>query len=436
MLKVQSLHPALIRENKYPLWGIIAVMALNLMSPFVTSLLVYPAFLICVYRVIRYDEQVFATDYGVLIPVSLLFRTGGGMSLMVYLCLFAAVWYFIRGGIRADRSYVLLIVLLNYLILRMQFQITNFLLCFGQLFMLCVLLPKQDVDSAERIVKAFCISLLVTSVYALLFRNASQIVSLRGQESPAYWGSPFMRFQGLFEDPNYYMSLLTVGLALLIKLKNVGRVGNWFFAIAGVAFSLCGLLTYSKTFFLMLILLAAVYVVWQFWDRKFARGAALIFAGIAVVFVLLVADFSPFRVVLTRLLSATNLDELTTGRNEVFDAYLNAITENVGYALFGRGMAEQGLFKDPHNLYLELVYYIGVVGLIITGCFIGALVYLAKARNVGKQKQNLFAKYAVLLMVLAVHFALHGMYSLVTYANFFMALLAILLTKTEEEGAV
>lgn len=436
MLKVQSLHPALIRENKYPLWGIIAVMALNLMSPFVTSLLVYPAFLICVYRVIRYDEQVFATDYGVLIPVSLLFRTGTGMSLTVYLCLFAAVWYFIRGGIRADRSYVLLIVLLNYLILRMQFQLNNFLLCFGQLFMLCVLLPKQDGVSAERTIKAFCISLLVTSVYAFVFRNASQIVSMRGKESPAYWGSTSMRFQGLFEDPNYYMSLLTVGLAGLIKLKNVGRVKNWFFAITGVAFSLCGLLTYSKTFFLMLILLAAVYVVWQFWDRKFARGAALIFAGIAVVFVLLVADFSPFHVMLTRLTSATNMYELTTGRNEVYEVYLEAITENAGYALFGRGMAGEGLFKDPHNLYLELAYYIGTVGLILMGCFVGALVYVAKSKSAGKQKQNVFAKYTVLIMVLVVHFALHGMYSLVTYANFFMALLAILLTKTEEEGAV
>ena len=189
MSMVQSIRPASIREERYPLWGLIVVMALNFMAPFITSLLVYPAFLICVYRVIRYDERVFVTDYAALTTISMLFRTSGGMSLMVYLCLFAAVWYFVRSGIRADRSYVMLIILLNYLILRMQFEISNLLLCFGQLFMLCVLLPKQDEESAERTIKTFCISLLVSSAYALLLRNTSQIVAIRGSEVPAFWGS-------------------------------------------------------------------------------------------------------------------------------------------------------------------------------------------------------------------------------------------------------
>lgn len=432
MTMVQSLRPASIRENKYPLLGIIAVMALNLLSPFVTALLVYPAFLICIYRVIRYDERVFAVDYSVLIPVSLLFRTTGGMSLMVYLCLFAAIWYFVRGGIRAERSYVVLIVLLNYLILRMQFEVSNFLLCFGQLFMLCVLLPKQDADAAERTVKLFCISLFASSLYAFILRDTWQIAAIRGNEVPAFWGSNSMRFQGLFQDPNYYMSLLIVGLALLIKLKNANRVGNWFFWIMGLAMTVFGLLTYSKTFILMLPLLVAVYIVWQFWDRKFARGLGLTLAGIATIFILLLADFSPFTVVLTRLTNATNLDELTTGRSEVFEAYMSAITENAGSVMFGKGLAAKGLTKDPHNLYLEIVYYIGVTGLLLMTCFGGAVVHILKRMAYRAGKQNLFAKYAVLFMVLVLHFALHGMFSTNTYACFFMAFLSILLTKKEE----
>ncbi len=432
MSMVQSIRPAPIREERYPLWGLIVVMALNFMAPFITSLLVYPAFLICVYRVIRYDERVFVTDYAALTTISMLFRTSGGMSLMVYLCLFAAVWYFVRSGIRADRSYVMLIILLNYLILRMQFEISNLLLCFGQLFMLCVLLPKQDEESAERTIKTFCISLLVSSAYALLLRNTSQIVAIRGSEVPAFWGSTLMRFQGLFQDPNYYMSLLIVALALLMKLKNSNRIRSWHFWCMGVGFAAFGLLTYSKTFFLMLVLLVGVYVVWQFWDRKFARGVALTFTGAVAAAVLLLADFSPFAVILTRLTNATNLDELTTGRSEVFVAYMNVITENVGSALFGQGLAAQGLQKDPHNLYLEIVYYIGVIGLLLLVCFIGAMTHLMKRKARQTGKQNLFAKYAVLFTVLVLHFALHGMFSIITYACFSLAVLSILLTKKEE----
>ena len=64
-------------------------------------------------------------------------------------------------------------------------MISDFVLCFGQIFILYVLLPRQDAVSAERAAKAFCWSLLVTSVYALVFRNAPQLVALRGVEDIA-----------------------------------------------------------------------------------------------------------------------------------------------------------------------------------------------------------------------------------------------------------
>jgi O-antigen ligase len=116
----------------------------------------------------------------------------------------------------------------------------------------------------------------------------------------------------------------------------------------------------------------------------------------------------------------------------VFAAYMSEIMENVGTFLFGMGMGAGGLAKDPHNLYLEIAYYIGFVGLGLVIAYFGTLVRYFVKRSRRTENQNLLAKYAVLLMVLVLHLTLHGMFTLVTYAGFMLAFLSILLTKKKE----
>lgn len=415
----------------YPIAGMAVAMLLILVAPFVSSLLCYAAFLVCVYRVFRHDARVFAADYCVLMPAYFLFRVPGGVSLPVYLSLLAAVWYFLQGGIRGNSAYVLLILLLNYLIARMQLDIADFMLCFGQLALLCVLLPEQDAASAERTVKLFCASLLLTSLYALVFRQTWQLQAIRGTESVAIWGTSIMRFQGLFPDPNYYMTMLVTAMALLLKLKDCGRIRNLHFGLLELAMMIFGILTYSKTFFLCIVLLLGICLVWLFRNGRYVWGGLLtvltLFLGASV----LGAVDSPFAVVLARLTSASSLDELTTGRTEVFAAYWDAIVDTPWSFLFGRGFQAVGLSKDPHNLYLEIAYYLGAVGLMLILAFYIAMVQVAKNKVRHGQKQNMIAKYVVLLMVMVLYFTLHGMFVPASYMAFFLAFLSILIPKKQ-----
>ena len=436
MIRLKQLSiPDLHRDDssRYPIWGIVAIVALIFMSPFVRSLTSYLAFALCVYRVVRYDSRVFIADYCVLIPLSIIFRTSWGMALQVYLCLFAVIWYLIRGGVKANATFVLLVVLLNYLVARMQLEVTLFLLCVGPLSLMCVILPKQDSESAERAIKAYCCSLIAASVYALLLRHAPQIRAICGPEVPPFRGSPIRRFQGLLRDPNYYMHQLAIGLALLVKLKESRKINSAIFWTMGACLVFFGILTFSKTFFIVFILLGIIYVIWQFRNRKYLYGGFMSVVGaVAIALVLLFADVSPFSVVLTRLTNVSSLSELTTGRTDVFAAYMSEIMENVGTFLFGMGMGAGGLAKDPHNLYLEIAYYIGFVGLGLVIAYFGTLVRYFVKRSRRTENQNLLAKYAVLLMVLVLHLTLHGMFTLVTYAGFMLAFLSILLTKKKE----
>lgn len=425
-----------IGTSEYPALGMLLVMALILLSIFTTVYLCYVAFLICIIRMIRYDEKVFAADYCMLIPVTQVFRLSGGMTFLIWLCLIAALWYLIRGRIHGDGGLVCLLLLLNYLIVRMQMDINNFVLCFGQMFVLYVLVPKQDRQSAARASKIFCWSLVVTSLFALLVRSTPQLVAVRGKETAAIWGTGIMRFYGLFRDPNFYMTLLAVGLALLCKLKDAGQIKGFNFWFLAALLAIFGVLTYSKTFFLVLILLVGLYILWHFWSQKVFRGIWLTLLVIIAASYLLFAEDSPFAVVLARLTSADTISDLTTGRTDVYAQYLKAIFENVGTFLFGYGLSAEGLFKDPHNLILELAYYIGVIGLMLYVVF--CIVMFRKMNGkLGSVPQNTIAKYILVITIFALYFPLNGMFATIFYSELFLTFMAVLLVKpalTEERS--
>lgn len=420
--------------TEYPVFSMLVVMALILLSPFVSTYLCYVAFLICIYRMVRYNAKVFATDYCVLLPATQFFRMTGGMTFLIWLCLIASVWYLLSGKIRANATLVLLFALLNYLLTRMQMVIGDFVLCFGQIFILYVLLPRQDAASAERATKAFCGSVILTSIYALVFRNTSQILSIRGEESIAIWGTSITRFSGLIKDPNYYMTMLIAGMAALCKLKETGKVRGFWFWGQILVMAVFGILTYSKTFFVMAFFVGGMYIVWQFWSKKYFKGMAFTIIGIAAGAFFLLSENSPFAVVLERLTSGSSLSAITTGRTDLYLRYWDVITENVGNFLFGLGLGAPVLGKGTHMLYLEMIYYVGVIGLVLMVSFFISMALELKNKNPQAKKQSLIAKYAVVTIVAIQYLTLQGMFQVLTYGVFFVAFLTIGITSAEDHA--
>ena len=429
--------------NKYPVVSLLVALALLYIAPFVSSLLPYAAFAIFIYRVVRYDARVFAADYCVLLPIARLFSTPGGLTLLIWLCLFAAVWYMILRGVRADATYIFLLAILNYLILRMQLEISSFVLCFGQMYVLCVLLPLQDEESSARAAKVFCIGLIVSSVYALILRNTWQIEAIRGKESEAIWGSGIWRFTGLIKDPNYYATMIIMGLVALVKLKECQRVSKLLFWIMAVALTLFGAISYSKTFLVVFVLLGGIYILWHFRNRKIFTGIFMVVVVIIAASFLLFSEKSPFAVIVERLSTSRNLNVLTTGRMAIYAAYWKAITENATVFLFGRGLAAELLCKPTHNIYLEILYHIGFVGFILFAGFYISIMRVVLKSDSRIRRQHFIAKYVGLFMMFVLYIPLNGMFQNVTYGDFFLAFLTLMILKkqpasdsTEVEEAV
>lgn len=417
-------------NTNYPFWGMAFVTASLLASLFLSHYLVYLAFFVCIYRMVKYDLTVFSVDYCVLLPLSMLFRTSGGMALMVYLSILAVIWYLFRRGIRVNLALFVTFLLAIYLLLR--FETGNYVLVLSQMVLLYIMLPRQDTQSAENSVKGFCISLFISSLYALLFRHTYQIQALRGTEVPAFFGSSYYRFQGLFADPNYFNALLITSIAILLKLKDLQRVTVSFFYLIGGSFVLFGLLTYSKSFFLCLILLVGIYVLWQLRDRKVFWASLIVIAVMLAATVMLLLEFTPLMVILQRFTGSKTLSSMTTGRTDVFLLYWAQVTKSFSNFFIGLGQKAYRIYKDPHNLYLEIMYHTGLVGLSLFVIYVFSMIREARKKIKGQHMRNFFSKYVVMIVVLTVFCALHGIFSVMLYGIFYLVFLSIMLIKKPE----
>lgn len=410
----------------FPWFSIIAAVVIILASMFISPYLNILAFLICIIRILRYGSIIFSTDYCILITVSLPFQFDGYV-LLPYLCLFAAIWFACTENIKIDALAVILVMQLAYLLVRMNRGYTNLILCFSQLLLLCEIIRGQCKRTAILSIKSFIVSLLASSLYAYIFRGTGQLRALRGPEVPAYWLSSHFRFNGLFRDPNYYMALLIVALALLINLRFKNEMEQAPFITLSIIFSAFGLLTYSKTFLILIVAVYIVYVLLLIGKRKYLFAFSLIVMTGVVVWLTLQIDGSPLQIIVHRFSMATNLDDLTTGRSDLYIRYIRAINESASSFFFGYGLDAEFLGLSPHNLYLEILYYLGLGGLLLFIMEVVAYLQLICTETSGVQKRSALVVYYPLLLVGGLFFTLAGMFSPSTYVMIFLVLISMLI---------
>ena len=415
-------HFCTMQMRDYPVASLGIALLLIFLSPFVSLALNYLAFGLCVYRVIRYDESLFAVDYCILSGVSYIFLTTGRVSLFAWLSIVAALWYIVRDGLKVNVSLVLLIAIFDYLLLRMGSAPNSLVLCFSQLLMLYVLLSRQRRESVVPCALAFCGSVVASSAYALAFRGSWQLRSLLGNEGAAFWGSSLTRFQGLFRDPNYYMTMLTIAIVLLAVLWINGHLSGGKLVMGACPLVVFGALTYSKTFLVVLALFVMFFIGMLVHGRRYALAL-----GVTLLIVVALGALSQtvFSVTLYRITSADNLYDLTTGRSELLVEYLGEIGTSADVLLFGRGLSAEILRRGTHNLFLEIAYFLGVTGLLLMVAYAASLLRMVRERF-GRERRNpsgIF-RYVALVTFVLLFCTLQGMTFPITYTMLYLSLLA------------
>jgi len=227
------------------------------------------------------------------------------------------------------------------------------------------------------------------------------------------------RFSGLTTDPNYFSVEIILVLSLLTQLYFNNTIRIIYFPLF-LVFSVAGFLTFSKSFFIVYVLLA-IFILFNYFikHRKIKKS---IYRVVTVLFLILLLGFllkDYLIIILKRFTEDINITDeksnlfnsITTGRSELWKLYILECVSSLLSIIFGFGNAAPGVitnygYQPVHNLYIETLYHYGIVGvsLIIT-----VIVFCSIKTSVLKNISiyNVLPTMSILIML----FSLNGLIS-------------------------
>ena len=214
-------------------------------------------------------------------------------------------------------------------------------------------------------------------------------------------GIQVLRFSATFRDPNYFSIavICCLGLILCTVYSKGFKIRLLVFSVLLIA---AGVQTYSKSFVLMLLFLIAVSLR-LLMGKNDLRKLFTVICVMCAVF-LCAAHFlrDSIQMIIRRFDVASNLETLTSGRNSIWDVYLSHIADNPRVFVLGEGIDAPYILGAAHNMYIEIFYYVGLLGFIF---YVFSLFGIFNARKIHRHK---LINYYMLLIVAIMYLFLNG----------------------------
>lgn len=271
------------------------------------------------------------------------------------------------------------------------------------LFIVCVIDIKEL--NVERIIYAFSVGSIIAGIAGSDMVPISNVDAYIDTVAYRVGGVRLIRLQGFTVNPNYYSLDLNMAIAGLLCLgylkKRKIRIRE---IVMIVLLAMLGIMTLSKSFFLGLGVTLVVY----FYSTGNLKGAISAFgigaAAAVIIFVLYQQGNSYIIALIDRFSGADSLDNLTSSRSEIWLGYLNVIFSRPLRLLIGFGLNAPYPTEVPkasHSLYIESIYYLGLIGILILGSFLFALLKKQRRRLIQYVPITVFAvrAFAINLLV-------------------------------------
>ena len=320
----------------------------------------------------------------------------GSTSLFTYLILLFDVMLFIRH--RTLPPLWIFFAIYTVAVPFISMDASNFnllrwikLLC--SLLMMCYFFEWEQKGNEDEIFIYFIVGVILASLTYYLnsgfFRITRYVLS---DNTVTYRGVSeaervMMRFSGLYSDPNYYSVNVIISMCLVVILFHRDRISM---PVSGLLIAVLLYFvkeTYSKSSLLMMVLPICMFLYSNQIKRKGGLQAAAIVGIVAViVYLLATGGGSMFSVVFSRLSSAEgDLNSLTTGRFNIWMNNIAYFAEHPGALLWGQGINAKLLNgRAHHNVYLEMLWHLGVVG----GCMFFSLLRQILNSTSHRKKRN------------------------------------------------
>ena len=265
-------------------------------------------------------------------------------------------------------SYMLLLV---YICTVSFTEIQSFLrIAFGLIILVCVFQNETGKRiNCKHLIVFYSVGIIMSALFAATNSRAAApyISNLVVRLSD---GSALYRFTGLYSNPNYFSIEVSLALAGNLVLF-MSKEEKWYelVLIGGLLFWL-GIVSQSKTFTISLAFML-VYTIIYYGRHKptYLLGLMLLILSAAFFFKTEVRSF--FEKYLYRFISLnennSSIDDITTGRIEIWKMYIDAFISDFRVLFLGNGIGSKVLNYDAHNMYIESIYCLGIIGSAIYG---------------------------------------------------------------------
>lgn len=326
------------------------------------NIFVFFAFAICLIYFFFIPIKEVLLNLFFLMPFASIFKLyPNSTSLFTILVLYYIVLFFIKEN-KISLSYIILpLILFFYILVFGKIDLLKSIKIISSIilvFTATIIFTYKDIRS---VILTFSIGLILSSLLSI-FKDYIPNMDLYLTE-PGLIQS-VTRFKGLFSDSNYYsINLILVLLSLsILYLEN--KVSHFFYWISFSILSLFGIATLSRSFILTyLIILLISYLSSLKYKNKFICYTFFVIV-ISIYFGLNSSLFDQYFNVIINRFDSNDIYYLTSGRVDIWNVYLdNILNSGNKKLLFGNGVGADMLNSiGAHNLYIEIIYYFGLIG--------------------------------------------------------------------------
>lgn len=405
-----------IKSNKVR-WALSGVLALLILFGTYRNVFSLAAFLLMCLMLVFGDKETNLLQIFFVMPLANIFKLSPGVQSFFTILILA---YVVLHLVLPRKATTLIILFGIYLVLvellAGQFNLfkTIKLIC-NVLFLSSILNGTVTINHKE-IFLSYIVGNIVSSFFGLLDSVFFKIQSYIGEKG---FGDPtkdnyVARFAGLYADPNYYAIGLIISLCLLVILLHRKEINLLFVVIVTVPTIYFLIQTYSKSAVIMLFLPVGLLLYSLYTQKKYLSVMLLIIFSISVVVLALSGQIPALELVLERFglgeatpSSDVDLNELTTGRFDLWIMYAEHLITDLKAGLFGEGIGAGYLNGfAAHNTYFDVLYYLGATGGILLIWILAVI--SAQSRKTGIKRGPL--NYSIMMCIVIMYFFLSELF--------------------------
>ncbi len=312
-----------------------------------------------------------------LLPFSVIFKLSPtSTSLFAYLMIGVSIILLLRKRSVHAIPLMLVILFIGYAIIGMNNNYTTVAKMFAGMILLYVFVTSVSPKNFKNHIFSFGLGMFGSSVIGTMKDTWERLTVYFNDIDYVYVdGLKSMRFSGLNYDPNYYSIGVIIVVFLCLRLLFNKEGSKLLLGSLIMSLVIFGFISYSKMFLFSIFLMAIIFMFYKMRSPKYLLTTLI---GLLLIFVVfyLWANQSGY---LKKMLERLSGEDISTGRFDIWKNYLVYIFNSPTTLIFGDGLGSSYYMSiGPHNAYIELIFFLGIVGGTI---MVSAIICILRAKK-------------------------------------------------------